>query len=99
MNEMDDRRRGTDRCVSARWERESAGARSVQNTSFIRLHAKYRERGDVLTRDNHEIMRAISAAFRFILAFYSSNLNVAWNIFIDGIYSRTVSKYDACMVL
>lgn len=52
-------------------ERDGAEARSVQRTSFIRLHAKYRERGDVLTRDNHEIMRAISAAFRFILAFYS----------------------------
>lgn len=48
----------------------------MQNTSFIRLHAKYRERGDVLTRDNHKIMRAISAAFRFILAFYSAEVNV-----------------------
>lgn len=54
-------------------EREAAKARSVRRTSFIRLHAKYRERGDVLTRDNHEIMRAISATFRFILAFYSAN--------------------------
>lgn len=48
----------------------------MQRTSFIRLHAKYRERGDVLTRDNHEIMRAISAAFSFILAFYSDKLSV-----------------------
>lgn len=78
MNEMDDRKSGTDRCVSVRWEGVCAGARSVQNTSFIRLHAKYRERGDVLTRDNHEIMRAISTAFRFILAFYSSNMNVVY---------------------
>lgn len=46
----------------------------MQNTSFIRLYAKYRERGDVLTRDNHEIMRAISAAFRFILTFYARKL-------------------------
>lgn len=99
MNEMDDRRREMDGFIYARLEGERAGARSVQNTSFIRLHAKYRERGDVLTRDNHEIMRAISVAFRFILAFYSSKLNVARNIFIDGIYSRAVSKYDACMVL
>lgn len=44
--------------------------------SFIRLHAMYRERGDVLTHDNHEIMPAISAAFRFILAFYSAMLSV-----------------------
>lgn len=62
----------------------------MQNTSFIRLHAKYRERGDVLTRDNHKIMRPISAAFRFILAFYSSNLNVVRNIFIDGIFASGV---------
>lgn len=48
----------------------------MQNTSFIRLHAKYRERGDVLTRDNHEIMRPISTAFRFILAFYAGELHV-----------------------
>lgn len=46
-----------------------AGCESAKSTSFIRLHAKYRERGDVLTRDNHEIMRAIAATFRFILAF------------------------------
>lgn len=49
----------------------------MQRTSFIRLHAKYRERGDVLTRDNHEIMRAISATFRFILTFYSASRVVA----------------------
>lgn len=40
---------------------------------------KYRERGDVLTRDNHEIMRAISATFRFILAFYNTSRVVAEN--------------------
>lgn len=71
MNEMDDPQRGTERYISVTWERDGIGARSVQRTSFIRLHAKYRERGDVLTRDNHEIMRPISPAFRFILAFYS----------------------------
>lgn len=41
-----------------------AGCESAKSTSFIRLHAKYRERGDVLTRDNHEIMRAIAATRR-----------------------------------
>lgn len=43
--------------------------REAYSVSFIRLHAMYRERGDVLTRDNHEIMRAISTTLRFILAF------------------------------
>lgn len=45
----------------------------MQRTSFIRLHAKYRERGDVLTRDNHEIMQAISTTLKLILAFYSAS--------------------------
>lgn len=76
MNEMDDRETKTALYVYRLSGRDNGEARSVQNTSFIRLHAKYRERGDVLTRDNHEIMRAISAAFRFILAFYSGKLNV-----------------------
>lgn len=71
MNEMDDPQRGTARRDSGTRERDGAHARSVQRTSFIRLHAKYRERGDVLTRDNHEIMRAISTTLKLILAFYS----------------------------
>lgn len=60
----------------------------MQNTSFIRLHAKYRERGDVLTRYNHKIMRAISAAFRFILAFYSAELSVV----VENIKHTIISK-------
>lgn len=51
----------------------------MRRTSFIRLHAKYRERGVVLTRDNHEIMRAISTTFRFILAFYNTTRVLAEN--------------------
>lgn len=79
MNETDDRTRGMARCHRGAWEKEGGEARSVQSTSFIRLHAKYRERGDVLTRDNHEIMRAISATFRFILAFYSGEWSASAN--------------------
>lgn len=71
MNEMDDPQTGTARRDGGMRERDSVNARSVQRTSFIRLHAKYRERGDVLTRDNHEIMRAISTTLKLILAFCS----------------------------
>lgn len=86
MNETDDRENGRERYTRRTSDKDGAKARSVQSTSFIRLHAKYRERGDVLTRDNHEIMRAISATFRFILAFYSSKLSVvAENRFIPTI--------------
>lgn len=79
MNETDDRTSEIARYRRPLLEKEGGGARSVQSTSFIRLHAKYRERGDVLTRDNHEIMRAISATFRFILAFYSGESSVSAN--------------------
>lgn len=71
MNEMDDSGERA-RCGSHARVKDGVRARSVQRTSFIRLHAKYRERGDVLTRDNHEIIRPISTTFRFILAFYSA---------------------------
>lgn len=71
MNGMDDPRNGMARYKKRTPERDGVEARSVQRTLFIRLHAKYRERGDVLTRDNHEIMRAISTTLKLILAFYS----------------------------